>query len=375
MAKAIYVAATGQHSGKTIFSLGLLSSLNKRGYQVGFMKPVGQRTVRVGETVVDEDAALVDEVFDAPADVAATSPVTVGSGFTADYLDGGTVEPLIEKIQEAYAQVSAGRDVVVVEGTGHAGVGSVFDLSNATVARLLGAQAVVITGGGIGKPIDEFTVNKALFDQNGVRVLGAVANKVLPEKLPKVRDYLQRGLAARGLALFGAIPHRDLLTEISVRQVVEEIGATVVSGEKHLDQYVRRFIIGATGAHRMLQHFGKGVLAILPGDRDDLVLAAMSSCVVGQSKAYCVSGMCLTGGILPHENILRLVRRAEVPVIAVDRGTYETASEVHELVAKTRPDDKQKIRLAGVLVDKYCDVDLLLEHLGVEAKPQPAPAS
>lgn len=375
MAEAIYVAATGQHSGKTVFSLGLISALKKRGHKVGFMKPVGQRTVAVGGILVDEDAALIDEVFGAGADVAAASPVTVGSGFTARYVDGGTVQPLIEKIEQAYAQVSAHQDVVVVEGTGHAGVGAVFDLSNATVARLLGAQAIVITGGGIGRPIDEFTVNQALFDQNGVPVLGAVANKVLPDKLTKVRDYLERGLARRDLTLFGAIPHRDLLTEITVRQIVDEIGATVVSGEDHLDQYVRRFVIGATSAHRMLEHYGKGVLAILPGDRDDLVLAAMSSCVVGQSKAYCVSGMCLTGGVLPHENILRLVRRAEVPVVAVDSGTYETASEVHDVVAKTTPEDKQKIRLAGVLVEKYCKVDLLLERMGVAGKQQPAAAS
>ena len=47
---------------------------------------------------------------------------------------------------------------------------------------LLGSQ------GGIGKPIDEVCVNQALFEKEGVEIIGVILNKVLPDKL----DFISR---------------------------------------------------------------------------------------------------------------------------------------------------------------------------------------
>jgi hypothetical protein len=41
-------------------------------------------------------------------------------------------------------------DFLTIEGTGHAGVGSILKLSNARVARMLDAPVLMVTGGGIG---------------------------------------------------------------------------------------------------------------------------------------------------------------------------------------------------------------------------------
>ncbi|MGD8237216.1 MAG: AAA family ATPase [Armatimonadota bacterium] len=365
MATGLFIAATGQHSGKTTVSLGLIRAFTRRGLKVGYMKPVGQRTVEVDGVVVDEDVSLIDATYGAGASAAAAGPVTVPPGFTAEFLNGGDSKPLAEKIREGYAEVGRDQDIVIIEGTGHAGVGAVIELSNASVAQLLGSRAIIITGGGIGKPIDEFALNVALFERDNVPILGAVANKVIPDKLDKVRAYVEKGLAATGHRLFGAIPLRESLSETTVAQLVDELGAEVVSGEAHLDAHIRRYVVGAASAHRMMAHFGKGVLAIVPGDRDDLVLAALSSAVVGETGRYSVSALCLTGGVLPHENIMRIIRRAETPVIALDAGTFVAASKIDDVVAKIRPGETQKIRLANVLVEKYVDVDGLLDAMGV----------
>jgi len=90
---------------------------------------------------------------------------------------------LIKKIQKAFDRVAWEKDFVLCEGTGHAGVGSVFDLSNAQVAKILGAKVVIVTEGGIGKPIDEVSLNQALFDREGVEVIGVILNKVIIKKL------------------------------------------------------------------------------------------------------------------------------------------------------------------------------------------------
>ena len=61
---------------------------------------------------------------------------------------------LRKRVIESYNRVSKDKEMVIIEGTGHAGVGSVFDMSNAEVAGFLGAKVVLVTCGGIGQPID-----------------------------------------------------------------------------------------------------------------------------------------------------------------------------------------------------------------------------
>jgi len=96
----------------------------------------------------------------------------------------------------------------LIEGTGHAGVGSVFDLSNARVAKLLDAKVILVCPGGIGRPIDEIALNQALFDREGVEIIGAILNKVEPDKIPQVVKYAGLGLGRLGVPLLEYCPCR-----------------------------------------------------------------------------------------------------------------------------------------------------------------------
>ena len=62
--QAIFMAATGQHVGKTTICLGLVHGLKKRLKNVGFIKPVGQRGVKIEDSLhVDKDVALFKRHF------------------------------------------------------------------------------------------------------------------------------------------------------------------------------------------------------------------------------------------------------------------------------------------------------------------------
>ncbi len=127
MAANIFIAGTGQHSGKTLVSLGLVAALTRRGYRVHYMKPVGQRAVKVGSEIVDEDVALINDVFDLPTPPKAGNPITIPSGYTRQFLLGAAdSEPLMDDIRDSFAMIAKDADIVIVEGTGHAGVGSVL---------------------------------------------------------------------------------------------------------------------------------------------------------------------------------------------------------------------------------------------------------
>ena len=141
----IYLAATGQNRGKTTLSLGVMDGFRRRGLSTGFIKPVGQRTVIEDGVPADEDAILMKQAFDLPEHLSQMSPVHIPRGFTQAYIDGTVVEDLPARIRAAHASFSIDRDMLLIEGTGHAGVGAVIGLSNADVASMLGAPAVIVS--------------------------------------------------------------------------------------------------------------------------------------------------------------------------------------------------------------------------------------
>ncbi|MGC3989494.1 MAG: AAA family ATPase [Chthoniobacteraceae bacterium] len=196
----LFVAATQQNDGKTTNSLGLFAALQKRSMgRIGFIKPVGQRFVEVEGHRIDEDSVLMDQTFEVKTPIQAMSPIAVEPDFTRKYIEGANNDFLVRRIQNSFDRAAWEKDFVIIEGTGHAGVGSCFDLSNARVASLLSSKVLLIAGGGIGKPIDELALNKALFDQEGVEVVGAILNKVLPDKMDLIQNITRRGLERVGI--------------------------------------------------------------------------------------------------------------------------------------------------------------------------------
>ncbi|NLO05375.1 MAG: AAA family ATPase [candidate division WS1 bacterium] len=362
-APGIYIAGTSQHSGKTLVSLGLVAALRDRGLNVRYMKPVGQRTVEVNGVHVDEDVILINTVYDLDSDAADCNPVTIPSGYTTDFVrNGGSRQPLIDRILDSYERLSRGADLVIVEGTGHAGVGSVVGMGNAQVAALLGAGAMIVTGGGLGRPIDEFALNRAMFDQEGCRIIGMVANKFLPKKIDELKPLLAQWLAQSDDRLLGVVPYEPILSELTMRQIASETGAEIIHGEQYLDRRISECLIGAQYAHRLLQALKPGVLAIIPGDRDDLILAAISSEELSSETAGTM-GICITGGIMPHHSVLRLIERSQAPVIAIREGTYDVASEISDVVGKMLPSDREKVETGQRLVKQAIDLDAVLEAL------------
>ncbi len=119
------------------------------------------------------------------------SPVHIPRGFTKAFIRGDIVEDLGARIEAAHARLAEGREALLIEGTGHAGVGAVIGLSNAVVAARLRAPAVIVSEAGVGRPIDEIVLNAALFAQHGVPLAGAVVNKVDLDADPSLAELLR----------------------------------------------------------------------------------------------------------------------------------------------------------------------------------------
>jgi BioD-like phosphotransacetylase family protein len=322
------------------------------------MKPVGQHYVEHEGVQVDEDVVLMRHVCGIDCSLVDMNPITVARGFTERYIREGDLTKYVNMIRDAYERISQGKQLMVIEGTGHAGVGSVFDLSNASVARILESRVILISTGGIGRPIDEIVMNKALFDQEGVEIVGVIINKVLPDKYEKIHEITRLGLERKGIRLLGVIPYEAELTYPTMEQIMQATGARVLYGEEYLQKKVVNILVAAMEPYHALAHFAPHSLIIVPGDREDIVLAVLAGGKV-LSQEYEVSGIILTGGLLPHEGVLKLMRESPLAVLFSDDDTYGTTKKVHERRVKIRAKDEDKVSEACGLVREYVDLDYL----------------
>jgi len=357
----VFIAATRQNDGKTTTSLGLLAALQRAYPRIGYIKPVGQRFVEIEEQKIDEDTVLMDRVYRLNCPLVDMSPIAVEPDFTRRYLESANYEALVRRIQKAFDRVAWEKDFVLCEGSGHAGVGSVFDLSNARVAKLLNAKVVIVTQGGIGKPIDEVALNQALFEKEGVEIIGVILNKVLGKKIDYIKDFARRGLKRHGLELLGVIPHQAMLSSPTLGLIQEELGAELLNRSTQSHNLVDEVVVGAMGVQHAVKFFKRGVLLITPGDREDIILAVSTSLMDPRSDH--LAGMILTGGLRPAESALKLIRELPFPVLLANEDSYRVASQVHDLTVKTRPDDTGKITLIRDLIGQHVDVNRILKSL------------
>ncbi len=357
----VFIAATRQNDGKTTASLGLLAALQNVYPRIGYIKPVGQRFVEIEEQKIDEDTVLMDRVYQLNCPLVDMSPIAVEPDFTRKYLESSNYDALVRRIQNAFDRVAWEKDLVLCEGSGHAGVGSVFDLSNARVAKLLGAKVIIITQGGIGKPIDEVSLNQALFEKEGVEIIGVILNKVLGKKIDYITEFARRGLKRKGLELLGVVPHQPVLSQPTMESIREELNAEVLNPSVEYHNSVQEVLIGAMGVQNALHLFKKGVLIITPGDREDIILAVASTLSDEDDRG--LAGMILTRNLKPSKESQKVIGKMPFPVLSAADDSYDVASRVHDLTVKIRPDDTQKIALIRDLIAQHVDTNKILEAL------------
>lgn len=361
--KNIFISSIYQNAGKTTVSLGLYKIFQERGLKPAFLKPVGQQTVTVGQTDVDKDSYLMGEVYRCRNKLKYMSPVTIGHGYTEKYIFNPQQDVLRNRILSSFNSLTQRKNSIIIEGTGHAGVGSVIDLSNADVAKMLGSKVLIVSEGGIGRSIDEIMLNKALFDNCGVEVVGVILNKVLPDKMERIKKVVSVGLKRKGLRLVGAIPFDPLLCDPKVEQIMKFLNLKVLCGQEYLFRRVRNTIVAAMEPYNMVNYLTNGTLVLTSGDRVDNILVAVSTHLVTQDSKDQIAGIILTGGLMPNVKIMELLQKSRIPVFLTDKETYAVAREIDNLVCKIQKTDKDKISEARQMVKKFVDVDAIIENL------------
>ncbi|MFH6994014.1 phosphate acetyltransferase [Flavobacterium sp. FlaQc-48] len=360
MSKAIYIATSDQNSGKSIITLGLMSILIGKTARVGYFRPIVEDFVD-GE--LDNHIETVLSYFN--LDIKFEDAFAITKSKLIKKKNKGKIGEVLDLIIEKYKKLEERFDFVLVEGTSFTGEGTSIELDlNVLIAKNLGIPTIII-GSGIGKTLEELVDSLYLvydsFKVKEVEVLSVFANKVQPENIELVTKSLEKSLPSN--VLINTIPLISSLNNPTMQEIVNELDARVLFGENYLNNEIGHFSVGAMQLHNYLVHLHDNALVITPGDRSDIILGALQA---NESANYpTISGIILTGNIVPEDSILKLIEglSAIVPIIAVDGGTYHITNRIGAIKSEIYANNTHKIETSISTFEKYVQIDALSERL------------
>lgn len=358
MNKAIYIATSEESSGKSIITLGLMSMLIGRTAKVGYFRPVIED---FEEGKMDNHIETVINHFG--LDIQYQDAYAITKSKLIKKKNKGKIGEVIDLIIEKYKRLEERFDFVLVEGTSFMGEGTVIEMDmNVLIAKNLGIPTIIV-GTGEGKTLDEFVDSLYLaydsFKMKEVEVLAVIANKVQPENLELVTERLKSSLPEG--VMVNSIPVIKSLNNPTIQEIVKELDAKVLFGAAFLNNQIGSFSVGAMQLRNYLLNLKENGLVITPGDRADIILGALQA---NESANYpAISGIVLTGNIVPEDSILKLIEGLStiVPIISVEGGTYNITNKIGSIKPKIYANNKQKILTSINTFENYVDLDNLTE--------------
>ena len=361
--KNLYVAATSQHVGKTTSTLGLASCFLGRGHNVGYCKPVGQKFLDIKDLRVDKDTLLFAELINFNLDPALHSPVILGSGATTDFMDDPDAFNFRERIINAAQNLKETKDITIYEGTGHPGVGSVVNLSNADVAKLIDAEVIMVVEGGIGSTIDKLNTSLSLFREKKVPILGVIINKVKPEKLDKVKYYVGKKLDEMQLPLLGVMPYEKSLAFPLIKTISDSISGYIEHNEHRMGNKVEEIISGSFIDQEKLLLYKNLLLIVSPRAVNDAIRKIRLLTIRSEDKIPYLAGVVVTGEGKLNDAALNFIKKHEIPVVRTKLDTYGAALKISKIEVKINLQTPWKVRRAIELIEDNIDINRIEEHL------------
>ncbi|MFD0975589.1 phosphate acetyltransferase [Salinimicrobium gaetbulicola] len=359
MNKGLYIATLEPHSGKSLISLGLMRALLGKTVKVGYFRPI-INDKKPGAK--DNHIETILKYFDLPLKYEDSFAFT-RSEVTQKRNEGKSGE-ILDTIIRKYKKLEESFDFVLVEGSDFSGEGSIFEFDeNVTIAKNLGLP-VIIVASGRGKTkeglMGSLQMAYQTFSNKDVRVLAMVSNKIELENLTIATNGMREFLPDE-VAVF-AIPLVDSLANPTLKEIVQVLDGKILFGEEYLDNQSGSFNVGAMQLRNYLKHLKNESLVITPGDRADIILGALQANI--SSNYPRISGIILTGGLLPEDSIIQLIEGLSqiVPIISVDDGTFNVTNRVGAIKSNIYADSTQKIETSVSTFEKYISIDPLIER-------------
>lgn len=361
MSKAIYISTMENQSGKSIITLGLMTLLMGKVAKVGYFKPI------ISDLHDDGSSNHIDLILKHfKLDIPFNECYAFTKSEVLEKRHEGKIDVVIDTIIDRFKKLEEKYDFILVEGTDFSGEGVATELEiNTEIAKNLGIPTIIVESG-VGKSMEDFANNLLatadLFKQKDVEVLAVIANKLQPQNLDWVKDELQKKLPKKVLVY--TIPVIDALSFPTIKEVMNAVNAKILIGDEAChNNPVANIIIGAMQLRNFLNFITEKTLIVMPGDRADLLLGSIQA---HMSKNYpSLSGIILSGNLLPEDSILKLLDGlgCTVPILTVENNTFNTATTLNQIKPQIHGDNKDKIEASISTFEKYTNAEELANAL------------
>ncbi len=353
----LFIGSTNGNSGKTLLSIVLGRLLQQQGYGIGYIRVLGKSLVFRDNRLYDMDAEIVRKALGLEDHVERMSPILLTQDLVASVLEGKAYHGLT-RFKESYREVSAGKDVMLINGAPDLYEGLMMGISSLMVIKALDAPTVLLD------PYrDEVCVDCILSAKEslGKRLAGVILGMVSPDGMEHTRNSVAPYLEKQGIKVFGIVPRMPILESVTVKQISEAIDGEVLSGQDRLDALVENIVVGAMDVESALRYFikKKNKAVITGANRADIITAAL------ETSTKC---LVLTGDILPNEIVLGRARTMDVPVVHVKDDTLSTITKLESIMGKIRVVREDQIKKAHDIAGQYIDMKALFRAAGITVK-------
>jgi BioD-like phosphotransacetylase family protein len=335
----LVIVSLEKGAGKTSLIIGMAKALRK---SFGYLKPLGDRMVYREKKMWDYDAELITSIFGIKEN---PEEMTIGfehSKLRYIYDDEGRRQKLQEMVTHA------DKELLFVEGAENLRYGISLGLDPLSLARYIGGKLLILINGNGDVLMDDAFFVKDYLDMAHVAFKGVIFNNVQnPEDFDT--SYL-REITKRGIPVLGILPYKKELTYLTVEFLAKRLFAKVVTGEKGLSRVVKNILVGAMSINALFQtplFEQEGKLVITPGDRADMILAAI------ETDAAC---LVITNNILPSSSIISKAYERNIPLLLVPQDTYRVATQIDAIESLIAKEDTNKIDLLEQLVLKHVNL-------------------
>lgn len=352
--KGLYINSISSFSGKTALCLGLGLHMQSRGLKVGYVKPVSKSGYRAGAKLLDEDAEFVQRVLRLEMPAADLSPVIVTDELLKRAMQEDIDTELLQKVEAAYVQASAGKDCVLIEGAANMQDGFAVGLAPVEIVRHLQVQALAV----IRWQDDISVLDDAIASKHRIKdnLQGIVINNVPDSSWDYIKQSVVPHLEKKGIRVYGILPHQHQLMAISVGELVDLLNAEVLTGENLSSRLVETLSVGAMTVESALPRFRRQInkAVITGGDRTDLQAAAL------ETSTVC---LILTGNLHPSATIIKHAEELGVAVLLATDSTIEVVEKIEGIFGKTRLGQAEKLSRFQAILAEHLDYDRLLSDL------------
>ena len=250
-----------------------------------------------------------------------------------------------------------------------------FEL-NAEIAANLGCPVILVTSGYNVSAEDIRESLQITMDSLKPHALDVVATIINRRNLSQTELDELRGQFSTDdrPALIYSVPNDPTIGQPTMRDVKKGLNAQVLFGENRLDALVGDYLIAAMHVDNVLGYIAKDQLLVTPGDRTDVLLAAIASRL--SSSTPDIAGVLLTGGLRPSERVCKFIEGwtgSPLPILMTQDHTYKAVLALQGIIAPIEPGDLRKINTVLGLFEHHVNGKEITSRIGGERSSRITP--